>query len=110
MKNINEICVLDWGMGHIDNPIIDIANLFHNLEFLKETEYQNLFDLYFSLTKRDIYQKLDPSTLIKVGLIMHLIYFINFQLHVVETEIVDHNRYTESIHRKLTKIIEIVES
>ncbi len=107
VKNINEICVLDWGMGRIDVPIIDLANLLNGLlEY--GSDFQSLIlKSYNEIAKPLIHKKLNLSNIRLAGTLMHLLFFLNFQLNLIES-FVDPMYFIDQINREVTKILELV--
>ncbi|UCG02511.1 MAG: phosphotransferase [Candidatus Heimdallarchaeota archaeon] len=107
VKNINEICVLDWGMARIDVPIIDIANLLNSLEDYG-LDFQNLIlKSYNEVAKPLIPRKFKLSNIRLMGTLMHLLFFLNFQLDLIES-FVDPMYYIDQINREVTEILELV--
>ncbi|MFX0122399.1 MAG: phosphotransferase [Candidatus Hodarchaeota archaeon] len=106
VKNINEICVLDWGMGRIDTPIIDIANLLNCLEDYG-SDFQNLvLKSYNEVAKPLFHKKLNLSKIRLTGTLMHLLFFLNFQLDLIES-FVDPMYFIDQINREVTEILEL---
>ncbi|MFX1506700.1 MAG: phosphotransferase [Promethearchaeota archaeon] len=107
VKNINEICVLDWGMGRIDNPIIDIANLLNSLEDYGKDFQNSILNSYYKIGNPLLPKKLKLSNIRLLGTLMHLLFFLNFQLDLVES-FVDPMYYIDQINREVSEIIERV--
>lgn len=107
VKNINEICVLDWGMGRIDDPIIDIANLLNSLEDYG-SDFQNLIlKSYKEIAKPLLHRKLNLYHIRLTGTLKHLLFFLNFQLNLIES-FVDPMYFIDQINREVTEILELV--
>ncbi len=107
VKNINEICVLDWGMGRIDVPIIDIANLLNCLVDYGSDFQTLILKTYNEIAKPLIQKDSNLSNICLTGTLMHLLYFLNFQLELIES-FIDPMYYINQIHREVTQIIEHV--
>ncbi|MFX0142292.1 MAG: phosphotransferase [Candidatus Hodarchaeota archaeon] len=107
VKNINEICVLDWGMGRIDVPIIDIANLINSLEDYGVDYQTSIFKTYYENSKPLIHEKLNLADIRLYGTLVHLLYFLNFQLNLIES-FIDPMYYIDQIHREVQQIIDLV--
>ncbi|MFW9906706.1 MAG: phosphotransferase [Candidatus Thorarchaeota archaeon] len=107
VKNINEICVLDWGMGRIDTPIIDIANLLNCLEDYGKDFQNSILNSYYKITTPLIHKKLKLSNIRLLGTLMHLLFFLNFQLNLIES-FIDPMYFIDQINREVNEIVEKV--
>jgi hypothetical protein len=107
VKNINEICVLDWGMGRIDHPIIDIANLLNGLQSYGVDFQSSILQAYLKTARPLIDKKVEVSSLQFIGTLMHLFFFLDYQLNMIAS-FIDPMYYIDQIHREVTQIIDLV--
>ena len=102
-----DIYAIDYGLSHIDLPIIDIAHLLTATE-MNINIRREIFEIYFEKTS-----KLFPSTMSlqdvrNAGRIMHLLFFLDWYLFAIEKKIVPPNFYFEQIHHRVTYLVELL--
>ena len=102
-----DIYAIDYGLSHIDLPIIDIAHLLNATE-MNINIRREIFEIYFEKTS-----KLFPSTMSlqdvrNAGRVMHLLFFLDWYLFAIEKKIVPPNFYFEQIHHRVTYLVELL--
>ncbi|MHA1449715.1 MAG: phosphotransferase [Candidatus Hodarchaeales archaeon] len=96
-----DIAVIDWGMGHFDNPILDISHLFSSLQgLLPVDQTRELINYYFKSTSKFWHKNIDRFSLIRSGQIMHHLYYLMFQTKAIKNNWVEPTYYSETIYRK----------
>ena len=105
-KNNKQIIAIDLGLSHIDFPIVDLANLLNSLH-LSQSDREDLLQSYLIITKSKFPKNFALYNLETIGMILHHLFFIEFQLNTLETSSTNIEEYYEQIHHALEKLIEL---
>ncbi|MHA2295754.1 MAG: phosphotransferase family protein [Candidatus Hodarchaeales archaeon] len=101
MNETNDVAVIDWGMSHLDTPLLDISHLFSSLQgLLPLDEHRTLVNHYFKSTSHFWGKNPDRWNLLRVGQVLHQLYYFHFQSRAIKNEWVKPNYYSERIYRK----------
>ncbi|MFW9997596.1 MAG: phosphotransferase [Candidatus Odinarchaeota archaeon] len=99
----NEVAVIDWGMAHLDTPILDISHLFSSLQgLLPVDQYRALVNHYFRSTAYFWGSTPDRWNVIRVGQIMHHLYYLHHQTKCIKNGWVEPDYFSERIYRKFS--------
>ena len=109
LKEDNKICAIDWGMGHIDNPMIDIAHLVNSLGDFDIGTKRDIFSAYFSKARQLFPKNMEMHFIRVVGTLMHILYFLNFQLYAIDN-LVEADYYFEQIHTRVKHLVDMLKT
>jgi len=109
LKENNNICAIDWGMGHIDNPMIDIAHLVNSLGDFDIGAKRDIFSAYFTIARKLYPKNMEMHFIRVVGTLMHILFFLNFQLYAIDN-LVEANYYFEQIHTRVKHLVSILKT
>lgn len=105
-RNNRKIMAIDWGLSHIDFPIVDIANLLHSLN-LNPDDREKVLQSYFLISKGKFPKNFSLDNFETIGMILHHLFFIEFQLNTLETSSTNIDEYYEQIHHALENLIDL---
>lgn len=106
-KKNNDVCAIDYGLAHIDVPIIDIAHL------LSATDMdigirRDIFGKYFSLTNELYPEGVSMQDVRQAGRIMHMLFFLDWYILVIEQGIVPVDYFFEQIHNRVKYMTDLL--
>lgn len=100
-----KIMAIDWGLSHIDLPIVDMANLLNSLNNLKIDTRNHILESYLSIAKKEFPRNYTLNNFQDLGMMLHSLFFIEFQLNTLETSSRSVEEYYEQIHNSLSSLI-----
>lgn len=104
-----EVVAIDWGMGHLDAPMIDIAQLVNCLGDFSISVRRDIFSEYFEAAQKLYPKKIEPHFIRVVGTLMHILYFLDFQLYAVN-EMVEPSFFLQQIHDRVEKLVNLLKT
>ena len=104
-----QIIAIDWGLSHIDLPIIDMANFLNSLVNITPDDCNFILESYLEVTKKKFPKNYSLSDFQTLGMILHRMFFIDFQLNTLETTSNSVDEYYEQIHNALNSLITMVD-
>jgi thiamine kinase-like enzyme len=107
-ESTKQIIVIDWGLSHIDLPIIDMANLLNSLQTLSEDDRKLVLDSYLNVALKNFPKNYSLENFESIGMILHKLFFIEFQLNTLEMSSTSIEDFYEQIHNALISITELV--
>ena len=108
-NNGMKIIAIDWGLSHIDLPIIDMANLLNSLINLSKDDQNYILESYLEVAKKKFPKNYSLNNFQTLGTMLHRIFFIDFQLNTLETTSNSVEEYYEQIHNALDSLISLVD-
>ena len=102
-----QITAIDWGLSHIDFPIVDLANLLNSLKMISESDRNYILESYLKIGRKKFPKNFALENFETIGMILHHLFFIDFQLNTLETSSNNIEEYYEQIHRALESLIEL---
>lgn len=109
VKDDNQPYAIDFGLAHIDTPVIDIAHLLSATDMSIDRR-RAIFETYFALTKKLYPNQVSLQDVRQAGRIMHLLFFLDWYLMTIEKEIVPVNYFIEQIHNRVSLLTELLKS
>ncbi|MHA2363997.1 MAG: phosphotransferase [Candidatus Hodarchaeales archaeon] len=106
IKN-DTVCAIDWGMGHLDAPMIDIAHLVNALGDLDIGTRRSIFAEYFERARKLYPKNVSMHYIRNVGTLMHILFFLNFQLYAVQ-HLVNPDYFYEQIHNRVKHLVDLL--
>lgn len=107
-KNNRKITAIDWGLSHIDAPIIDIANLLNSLENLSDDARNYILDSYLKVAHKKFPRNFSLDNFQSIGMVLHRLFFIDYQLNTLETSTTSVEEYYEQIHTAMQSLCSLV--
>lgn len=104
-----QIMAIDWGLSHIDHPIVDMANLLHSLEALSFDSRDYILDSYLHVAGKKFPRNYEMNDFQSLGMILHRLFFIGYQLDTLETSSTSMEEYYEEMHNALDSLCQIIE-
>ncbi len=94
------IYAIDYGLAHIDIPVIDIAHLLSATEMSISTR-REIFETYFAIAGKLFPAHMSLQDVRNAGKIMHMLFFLDWYLTAIETNMVSEGFYMEQIHNRV---------
>ena len=104
-NNDKQITAIDWGLSHIDFPIVDLANLLNSLKNIAENDRDSILESYLIIGRKKFPKNFAMENFETIGMILHHLFFIEFQLNTLETSSTNIEEYYEQIHHALESLI-----
>ncbi len=108
VKN-KDIFAIDFGLAHIDIPVIDIAHLLSSTEMSINIR-RDIFETYFSIAGKLFPSSLSIQDVRNAGKIMHMLYFIDWYLTAIEQEIVPVEYFYEQAYNRVKYLTDLLKS
>ena len=108
-NNRMQIVAIDWGLSHIDLPIVDMANLLNSLNTLSNSDRSFILESYLRVAKKKFPRNYSLHNFQALGMMLHRVFFIEFQLNTLETSSSSVEEYYEQIHNALVSLINLVD-
>lgn len=104
-----KIIAIDWGLSHIDLPIIDMANLLNSLETITEDDRKYIYECYLRVAQKKFPKNYSLTDFQTFGMILHRLFFIEYQLTTLETSSTSMEEYYEQIHNAMHSLCSLVD-
>lgn len=105
-----KIFAIDYGMSHIDNPMIDIAHLVNSLGDYDIGIRRNIFSAYFTKARKLYPKDISMHETRIVGTLMHILYFLNFQINAINNWV--DKEYSlflvEQVHNRVKHLVDLL--
>ena len=108
-NNEKKIMAIDWGLSHIDLPIVDMANLLNSLKILSSDDRNYILESYLKIAQKEFPKNYSLNNFQDLGMMLHRLFFIEFQLNTLETSSNSVDEYYEQIHNALVSLTDLVE-
>lgn len=102
-----QIFAIDWGLSHIDLPIVDVANLLNSLNILSGDNRNFILESYMRVAQKKFPRNCDLNNFQNLGMMLHRLFFIEFQLNTLERSNSSVEEYYEQIHNALVSLIDL---
>ena len=103
------IYAIDYGLSHIDVPVIDIAHLLSATEMSIKTR-RDIFETYFSIAGKLFPEDMSMQDVRNAGKTMHLLFFLDWYLSAIETKLVPEIFYLEQINTRVNYITNLLKN
>jgi thiamine kinase-like enzyme len=104
----SDVFAIDWGLAHIDVPVIDIAHMLSATEMSISTR-RDIFEVYFNITN-SLYPSMSMQDVRNAGKMMHIVYFLDWYLYSIEKDLVEAKYFFEQIHNRVQLITDLLTS
>ena len=101
------IFAIDWGLAHIDLPMIDMAHLL-NATDLKIDIRREIFEKYYLIAEKLYPNDLSMQDVRNIGKVMHILYFIDWFMYATENNFVDELYFLEQIHNRVQLLTDLL--
>ena len=106
-KKDNDIYAIDYGLAHIDIPVIDIAHLLSATEMSINIR-RDIFETYFAIAGNLFPATMSLQDVRNAGKVLHMLYFLDWYLLTTEMNIVAKNYFLEQIHNRVSLLTDLL--
>ena len=103
----NDIYAIDYGLAHIDVPVIDIAHLLSATE-MSISIRRDIFETYFDIAGNLFPSSMSLQDVRNAGKVLHMLYFLDWYLLTTEMNIVAKNYFLEQIHNRVSLLTDLL--
>ena len=105
----HKVYAIDFGLSHIDIPVIDIAHLLSATEMSINIR-RDIFETYFSIAGKLFPSDMSLQDVRNAGRVMHMLFFLDWYVLTIENKIVPHNYFLEQIHNRVSLLTDLLKN